>query len=463
MSGFEMERARRLTGLGAVALALFGAEARAQRDQVTPEVPQAALFEHPDDTRWWLSGQLNTITQYNPPFPSAYSGQSSFQSHEQAATSYVATLYSGFQVTPTTELIVDLESSAGGGLSDALGIAGFTNLDVVRNPTLSSVPYLARAIVWQVIPLSREWVPVDRGPLELAPRLPARRITLLAGKFGTADFFDVNSVASDSHLQFMNWAVCNTGAYDYAADTRGYTIGAIVEYQEPSWGVRFGEMMMPTVANGIDDEGDIAHARAENLEVELRHRLIPGRTGTVRALGYLNHARMGSYAEANAAFLSGADPAPDITAHRHVGATKWGAGLNIEQELSDAVRMFVRLGWNDGLNESFAYTEIDNTAAAGFDLRGGGWRRSQDKLGLAVVTNGLSAGHREYLALGGLGFILGDGALRYGRENILEAYYTALLFRGISVAGDVQGILNPGYNQDRGPVLVLSARVHLEL
>jgi hypothetical protein len=287
-----------------------------------------SLLEHPEDVPWWLSGQVNIVTQYNPPFRARYSGPNSFQSDEQSNTSYVATLYTGLQLTETTDAVLDLESAAGGGLSNALGIAGYTNLDVVRNPALSSVPYVARALIRQVIPLSTAWVTQDRGPITLASIVPEHRISLLAGKFGTADFFDLNSVASDSHTQFLNWAICNTGAYDYAADTRGYTVGAIAEYQGPIVSVRFGEMMMPRVANGIVLDRDIAHARGENFEVEIRHRLLPGRTGVIRALGYLNHANMGNYDQANQAFLSGVDPTADITAHRHVGATKYGAVLN---------------------------------------------------------------------------------------------------------------------------------------
>lgn len=423
---------------------------------------EPTLLDHPDDSRWWLSGQINIITQLSPGFAAPYSGANSFSNLPEAQTSYVATVFSGIQLTPTTELLLDIESSAGGGLSTALGLAGFTNLDVVRNPSLGSVPYLARAVVRQIIPLSGEQAPAPRGPFALAGSLPVRRLEIRAGKLGTADLFDVNSAGSDSHLQFMNWTVCNNGAYDYAADTRGYTVGVVVEYQDSSWAARLGELMMPTVANGIDYDADVLHARGESLELELRHHLA-GRSGVIRALGFLNHAKMGSYAEALEAFRAGVDPVPDITTHRHAGATKAGAGLNAEQSLTDELRVFLRLGWNDGVNESFAYTEVDDTAELGFDLQGSGWKRPQDKVGVAAVTNGLSALHREYLASGGSGFLLGDGGLRYGRESILEAYYTALLFRGISVAGDVQGILFPGYNQDRGPALVLSLRVHLEI
>ena len=171
----------------------------------------------------------NIIFQYHPSFDAKYSGLNSLRARADNATSHVGTLFLGYQVSHTTEVFVDLEEASGGGLSDGLGLAGFTNLDVVRNPLLSKSPYLARAMIRQIIPLSSETVETQREPFNLATTVPVRRLELRAGKFGTADFFDVNSVGSDSHYQFMNWTIDNNGAYDYAADTRGYTYGVMVE------------------------------------------------------------------------------------------------------------------------------------------------------------------------------------------------------------------------------------------
>src|SRR5262249_38150100 len=238
--------------------------------------------------------------------------------------------------------------------------------------------------------------------------------------------------------------------------TRGYTVGIIVAYIGPSFELRLGEMLMPTVANGIDLDTDILHARGENLELTVRWR-----SGAARLLGYWNHARMGSYAEAIAAFRAGIDPRPDIEAHRAEGRTKGGVGLSVEQAFAP-FRAFLRAGWNDGKNESFAYTEVDDTLLLGGDVAGDPWGRPDDRAGLALVTNGLSADHREYLRLGGKGFLLGDGGLDYGRELIAEVYYNAHIVQGLYVAGDAQLVFHPGYNRDRGPAVVLGARVHLE-
>ncbi len=415
------------------------------------------LFDHPD-APWWLSGQFNSILQAEPGFHSPYQGKNSFLPDDHHAISFVATIFAGYELTSTTAIVVTGESAGGSGLSAALGLAGFTNLDVVRNPSLGPTPYVGRAFIDQVIPLSDERVPGDRNPLKLLRRLPARRIEIRAGKFSTADYFDVNSIGSDSHLQFMNWTVDNNGAWDYAADTRGYTLGAVVEYAEPLWAVRFGEMLMPTVANGIDYDFDIANARGENLEGEFRE-CVAGHPGIVRVLGFLNHARMGNYDLTNILARQGIVEPADITQTREPGRTKYGFGLNIEQEITERVHAFARLGWADGANESFAYTEVDNTVLAGFDVH----VRGVDKLGVAAVTNGILEPHRTYLALGGNGFLLGDGKLRYGREDIVEAYYTARAYRGIFPAVDLQVIEHPGYNVDRGPVVVGSLRLHVEL
>jgi len=431
---------------------------------IAQDQPSTPATEEPESflSRFWVSVQANFIRQEHPSFYAKYSGPNSLSPDPEHATSRVLTLYTGFQITKNLEILADVESAGGDGLSHALGIAGFTNLDVVRNPTLSEDPYVARVMLHYTLPLGDATAAATRNPLSLSSTLPVRRLELRLGKMSTVDLFDLNSVGSDSHLQFTNWAIVNNGAYDYAADTRGYTYGLTAEYYDGAWAARFGEMLMPTIANGIQLDWNIARARGENYEVEYHASLVPKRAGVVRALAFVNHANMGSYREAIDAYLSGKDPVPDVTLYRKQGKVKYGFGLNAEQELPWSLRAFGRLGWNEGANESFAYTEIDRTAEAGCDLGGRLWRRRADKAGAAFVVNGISGDHRRYLALGGLGFILGDGALNYGLEKILETYYTAHIWRGISFAVDYQYVANPAYNRDRGPVPVLSFRLHVE-
>jgi len=444
---------------------MFGRELCAQIPP--PDSPDTAADSAPDsDLTWsnrlWLSGQANFITQYHPTFSAKYSGTNSFSPAAQDASSRVLTLFTGFRLFRNTEVLFDLEESGGHGLSEALGLAGFTNLDVVRNPALGKAPYVARAMIHQTIPLSKKLIAATPGPLALAPSVPERRVELRFGKMSTADFFDVNSVGSDSHYQFMNWTADNNGAYDYAADTRGYTYGFLAEYYDRGWAFRFGEMLMPTVANGITLDWSLPRARSENYELELHPSVFRERATTLRLLSFVNHANMGSYREAIQGYLSGVDPVPDVIAYRRQGRVKYGFGVNAEQVLAAGWRAYGRFGWNEGHNESFAYTEVDQSASLGTDLRGTRWHRKDDKLGVAFLLNAISGDHREYLALGGLGFLLGDGALNYGRERIVETYYNLHTWSGLSIGADVQRIWDPGYNRDRGPVWVAGLRLHVE-
>ncbi|MGC2162827.1 MAG: carbohydrate porin [Silvibacterium sp.] len=423
------------------------------------------VFPHSSTSRYWISGQANIVLQGHPAFAAKYSGPNSLTAWGQSATTHVVTLYTGYELTHNTEVFADVEDATGSGIGNANGLAGYTNLDSVRlvqGVALSTAPYLARFMLRQIIPLTQERVEADRDELHLATSLPARRIEFRLGKFDLADFFDLNTWGSDSHLQFLNWTVDNNGAYDYAADTRGYTDGAIVEYDDHWWSARFAETLMPKTANGTYLDADLARARAENFELEARGNLIAHRAGTVRLLSYVNHANMGNYEDAIANYLDHKTPTPDIIGTREQGRHKYGFGLNFEQEITSSVGVFGRLGWSDGRNESFAYTEDDRTLELGGFVTGSSWHRRNDRTGVAVVGNGIVAAHQQYLALGGLGFVLGDGALTYGHEKIVENFYTAHLWRGFFASYDFQHINNPGYNQARGPVAVSTLRFHTD-
>ncbi|MBO0857205.1 MAG: carbohydrate porin [Chloracidobacterium sp.] len=429
-------------------------------------VDPVSMVNHSSSSLFWISGQANIIYQAHPPFHALYSGANSLSNAGEYKTSLLGTLFLGLQaphMRKRTEFLLDIESAGGRGISQALGLAGFTNLDVVRNPNLSPKPYVARAELHQIIPLSRETTQAERGPLNLSTEVPVRRLEVRLGKMSAPDSFDVNPVGSDSHLQFTNWTIDNNGAYDYAADTRGYTYGMVIEYQDRIWAARYGLMLMPTVANGIKLDWNLRRARGDNWEFELRKGIWWKRPGAIRILSYVNHAHMGSYREAVAGFLSGQDSTPEITKHEHFGAVKYGFGFNTEQQITDNLRAFARFGWNEGQHESFAYTEVDQTALVGGDYSGRRWGREADKVGVAFVSNAIKKDHQLYLKYGGLGFLLGDGNLNYGRENILEAYYNLHVWRGMFYSFGASFIVNPGYNRDRGPVIVPSVRMHIDL
>jgi high affinity Mn2+ porin len=442
-----------------------------------PEAPTSAdesaptMFPHSETSRFYIAGQANIILQADGPFHSPYEGTNSFIGRGEYKTSLLGTLYLAAQVRrdPKTETdaVFNLESAGGRGLSEALGLAGFTNLDVVRNPNLGPVPYVARAQLHQTIGFTDKLIESPRTPFSLATEVPERRLEFYVGKMSLPDYFDINSIGSDSHLQFMNWTVDNNGAWDYAADTRGYTYAAVAEYDDKIWSARYAVALMPTVANGIDLVWNLRQASGQNMEFELRKSLLgnllpPDRKGVVRVLSYVNHAHMGLYRDANKAFLAGEGTRPIIQNVEKYGEVKYGFGLNFEQELTANMRVFGRFGWNEGQHESFAYTEDDQTFEFGGDYSGRAWSRPNDKLGVTFVTNAIKKDHQDYLKLGGLGFLLGDGKLNYAREDILESYYNLHAWRGLYYALDLQYINHPGYNQDRGPVLVESIRMHVD-
>ena len=426
-----------------------------------PDDATEAMFPHLKNTRFWLSGQANFVFQTHPDFPALYSGTHSLSPNYEKATSRVMTLYTGVRFNDSTEILVDIEEAGGAALTYGFGLAGNTDLDIVRNPSLSKAPYVGRAMIHTVIALSKDKVENQRSYLSLFDELPRRRLELRFGKFSMPDFFDINSVGSDTHLQFLNWTTDNNGAWDYAADTRGYTVGLTADYEDRNWGFRFAEALMPKIANGIDLVWRPWRVHAENFEYELRHGFIPKKAGVVRLLAYTNSANLGIYRD-QVIQAAAANTTPDITNHPWNITRKYGFGINVEQSLTHYLTAFARFGWDNGKTESFAYTEVDQTFAEGIGANGSWWHRKQDRAGVAFISNAIKKDHQNYLAAGGLGFLLGDGHLNYGRENIFESYYTVHVWRGIYLAPGVQHINNPGYNRDRGPVVVPTFRAHFE-
>jgi hypothetical protein len=430
------------------------------------EDPDLTMFPHSKTARYWISGQTNTIFQAKPGFHSPYQGPNSFDNAPEYKTSLVETLFLGYQphrnLRYNTDLLIDFESAGGRGLGEALGVAGFTNLDVVRNPNLGSAPYIARGGIHQTIGLTDEMTESDRDQFSLATQVPVRRFEARVGKMGVNDFFDVNDVATDSHLQFMNWTIDDNGSYDYAADTRGYTVGGMVEYDDRNWSARYGIFAMPIIANGISLDWAFSRAHGQNWEYELRHSFIHGRKGTTKILSFANTAHMGNYRLAVQNYFVGLTPTPNIISVERFGTVKYGFSWNNVQEITENFRIGTRFGWNDDHEESYAYTEDAQSVVISGDYVGARWHRPADKIGVAVVSNAIKKDHQNYLKYGGLGFLLGDGRLNYGRENIVESYYTWHAWKGLFFALDVQHIDDPGYNRDRGPVWVEGVRGHMD-
>jgi len=285
-----------------------------------------------------------------------------------------------------------------------------------------------------------------------------RYFSFTIGKFGMADFYDGNEFSHDPRSQFMNWALMDNGAWDYPANTRGYVLGSHLELGQPNWTLRFAFTMSTTSANGAIWDAKIGHANTQTLEYERRYT-INGNKGTVRVLGFRNNGKMGIYSQA----LAQNPVNPVVDTNLTYGKHKYGFGISADQYLSKDLGVFAKVSYNDGKTETWYFTEIDRSLSFGGVLKGTSWKRGDDELALAFVANGLSAPHRNYLAAGGYGFIIGDGKLNYGHELIAELYYKINAYqKKVWLTPDYQFIVNPAYNKDRGPVNVLSLRAHVE-
>ena len=401
--------------------------------------------------------QGTIAAQHQFPFHDPYQGPLSLMAREQPRMSFTATVFAGLRLWKGAAVYVDPELSAGRGLSGTSGVAGFPNGEVYRVGDPHPVLNLARAYLTQVLPLSGASSWSSEDPSDVSQPRAAERLELSIGKFALSDFFDANSYSHDPRTQFLNWALMDAGAWDYAADTRGYTMGTVAAFYRPDWNLRAAFVLVPTYANGPVLDPRLGKAHSLSLQWE-QQVLLLRRPVTWRLILWNNMARMGNYLQA----LKQDPAAPDIIQTRTYGRGKSGVVANLEWAWSRQLGFFTRYSWNDGQNETWAFTEIDRSLQSGFHLDGAAWGRTADALGLAWVINGISVPHREYLAAGGLGFMLGDGHLRYGPESITELYYSFRAIHGVFLSPDYQFILHPGYNKDRGPVSVAALRLHVE-
>jgi high affinity Mn2+ porin len=411
--------------------------------------------------RWNLYYQATAIGQYHGTFNAPYSGPLSLQNNVERDTSLTTTLFFGMRLSENTALYFDPEIAGGKGFSNVDGIANPPNGEIPRVASATPKPYLARLYIAHDFGFGTEKQPVESDENQLGGERPLVRYTIYAGRFTVTDFFDNNTYSHDPRSQFLAWGVMYNGAWDYPADTRGYTWGWVHEFHTRNWSFRYGSAAEPRVANGLRFDRRILRDRSDTVEGERRYS-IGDRAGAVRLLGFLNHADAGTYAEA-LQLASRTGTTPDVTATRRPGTLKYGAGISFDQALSENVGMFVRLGWNDGKTESFAFTAIDRLASAGVSWKGTRWHRKDDVAATSFTASGISAVHALYLARGGLDFLIGDGRLNYSPEYLWETYYKARVIRGLFATFDVQHYNNPAYNHDRGPVWVSSVRLHIEL
>lgn len=419
------------------------------------------------DSGWSAHFQLTVITQNHAGFKAKYTGTNSLQDTvELGATSITSTIFLGRELWKGAAIYFNPELSGGRGLSYAVGVAGALNGETYRIGDAAPVVSVARAYIQQNIALGNDYEDQQDAANQVTGKITSSRITISGGKFSMADFYDKNSFSHDPRSQFMNWSLMSNGAWDYPANTKGYTYGLVVELIKPTWALRLSSVAVSKIANHPEMEYEFGKAHSETAEFE--HQInINKRKGIVRLLLSYTASRAPSYQDGlNALKTNDSFLLKVISGNAEntsFGGKKKGVGINIEQEITNDIAVFARAGWNDGKYVTWAFTEIDQTAHVGFSFKGTKWKRKDDVAGIAAVVNGISSDHREFLKDGGYGFIIGDGALNYGHEEIIETYYNLKLFSSVTLGFDYQFVNHPAYNKDRGPVHVFGIRAHVEL
>jgi high affinity Mn2+ porin len=439
----------------AAAVAFLPATAMAQKAAIAFGVPaavEAAAAFLPGD--WSTHYQYTAIDQGHPGFRSPYSGPNSLNSGNRMNETMSATAYLGRGLWQGGELYLDPEFNQGFGLSHTTGLAGFSNGEAQKAGSHAPKLNIARFYLTQTIGLGGEQEKIEDDLNQIAGSRDISRITIYAGKMAVNDLFDTNAYAHDPRNDFMNWSVWEGGAYDYAADQKGYSDGVAAELNQKDWAFRLGGFLMDKRSNSRELDTQFLKRGGSQAELEERHTLF-GEAGKLRLLGFVNRSFSGSYRAALAT------PGIDITGTRK-DRLKEGFVINLEQAVSGDLGVFARISYNDGRTEIMAFTDIDRSAEIGVSLKGSAWGRADDTVGAAAVVNGLSSAHADFLKAGGLGVLVGDGRLNYATEDLLETYYRFQVTAPVSLTANYQFVLHPAYNQDRGPVSILALRLHLQ-
>jgi high affinity Mn2+ porin len=417
--------------------------------------PRTSLTD-PESDRWEIHGQTTYLPQGYPRFRALYTGTNSLTPAPQAQATWSNSLYLNARLWEGGEVYYNPELLQGFGLNDTVGAGGFPSGEAQK----SNFPYphynTSRLFLRQTFGFGGEQEELASGPGQLSGKVDVSRLTVQAGKFAVLDVFDGNSYAKDTRKDFMNWSMWAPGAFDYSADKVGLTYGATAELNQKQWALRSGYFLMQSVSNANNFDTKVFERGTYALELETRFSLF-NQPGKLRTIAWLNSAFSGSYRETlnNPAFNL------DI-AQTRTGRIKYGYVVSLEQALTDEVGVFGRWSWNDGKTEIMAFTDIDASLSLGASIKGTRWGRPDDVVGIGGAINALSRDHRDFIAAGGLGVLIGDGQLNYRRERILESYYAFALNKQLTLTGDYQLITNPAYNADRGPVHVFSGRLHGE-
>jgi high affinity Mn2+ porin len=439
--------------------------------QTSPQSAPTPTEDEAGDTvnqNWNIHGQVTETPQGDPGFRALYSGPNSLDSRGEVQETFTADLYAGARLWKGAEIHADGLLWKGFGLTNDKGIEAFPNGDAFKLGTVNPHFMFAHLFIRETIGLGGKREEVPDGPLTLAGDRDISRLTITLGRLTPTDMFDNNAYAQDPHTQFLNWAMITNLSWDFPADSVGYTTGLVVELNQPRWAVRYGFFQVPNTQNGFtaDDQvltfphggGDGPFFRAWGMVTEFERRYASAHPGTIRFLSFVNRANTIGYLEA-IPLLKANGPGADLSPARAF-RRKYGFGLNWEQKITDDVGVFSRLGWNNGQVEGWMYNDANWTASLGTSVKGTRWRRAKDAIGLAFVVSGASRSNQEFLEAGGADILDGDGALTYGSEKVIEAYYNFTIWKNIQVTPDYEFVDNPAFNRDRGPVSIFGIRFH---
>jgi len=413
----------------------------------------------PDSDDWNVHAQTTVLPQGYGPIHSPYASPQSLPGGGQFQATWTTTAFLGARLWDGGEFYFNPELAQGFGLNGTLGLAGFSNGEAQKAGAAFPKIRAQRYYLKQTFGLGGEQEAVEDAPNQLAGKRDIDRITLIVGRFAVGDFFDGNSYAKDPRADFMNWAMWSSGAYDFPADLPGYTRGAVAEFNRKDWAMRAGVFQVPTAPNS-----DVLTFKSAGTVVEFEERhSIFAQPGKLRIGVFANSGNTANYNDVVA--QAAANPTldiNDITTANQRTRSKYGFYVNLEQQLVTDVGLFARASWNDGQNQILSFTDIDRSVSGGLSIKGSRWGRPDDTIGIGGAINGLSDAHRAFLAAGGFGLLIGDGRLNYSNERILEAYYAYSVIKGVTLTADYQLIANPAYNADRGPVSIVSGRLHAE-
>ncbi|WP_347986852.1 carbohydrate porin [Methylomonas sp. AM2-LC] len=431
--------------------------------------------------RWNLYGQGTFISQWHPAFPAAYTNvngsRNSLLPQAQNAFTGTVTLYGGLKLWEGTELYGAPEMISEDPFSNLKGLGGsIQDFEFQKSGTVQPTWYRSRAYVKQTFNLGGQSTHLDSGPLQLAQDVDNHRVVVSFGDMSVLDIFDKNTFSGDLRQQFFNMSFMTYGAYDFAADSRGYTVGLAAELYYDNWTYRIGRFLPPKNPNDLSIDFRAFKYYGDQIEVEHKHTVF-GQEGAVRILGFHNHEDTGSFAGAISAYQadsgknaanclgwnygSNNTSAPDVCWARRTD-DKYGIGINLEQHISEDIGFFFRGMYNDGRTEVYNYTSTDRSISLGTVFHGKLWGRHKDALGVGLAQNMLSAVHVKYLQMGGIDQFIGDGYLTYRPEQVLDVYYKYNLISSAFATADYQFINHPGYNADRGPMSVLGLRFHVD-